>query len=165
MTDGETEQPPVERKEEIDQPDGAKQGNEAQNELVDLILEFVKRTIVGHERGTYRFMASHHVPLEGVKTDAWFKAFLIDAAVNYFNLAYKSLIRRDDPYICGAFDRMHQLHDHSYICLLNIVFATTINLHGSMDRSVLEHADLETFEESVMCALTPLLAAARARLQ
>jgi hypothetical protein len=82
---------------------------------------------------------------------------LAGATASYYNYAYKSLIKRDDLYICTAFDRMHSAKQHSYVCLLNILYMMTMNINAAIDRSHLDLTDLSAYQRSIEAALQPLL--------
>jgi len=133
----------------------------ARQVLADMMSEFVSSTIVGHERGIYRYFKHCNMPLEKLHRSDCFARLLAGATINYFNLAYKSLIRRDDLYVCTAFDRMHRVAQHSYVCLLNVLLTVTINLHSSIDRSALDVTNLEAYQASIESALQPTLDAVR----
>lgn len=116
--------------------------------LATEIYKFVGNTVLGHERGMYRVLVHRkYSPTVLTKPNSF--SLFTGAALNYFNGAYKSLVLRDDPYVVDCFDKMHKIYNHSYICLLNIVFKVYMETHSSLDRSKLDVTSLETFEKSV----------------
>jgi len=125
-------------------------------QVAAIVTEFLFKTIVGHERGLYRALRMQGKDLSNLRDKTAFLYFAGTTA-SYFNGAYKSLILRDDVYIMEWFDRMHNVSQHSYICLLNIVCKMCLDIHGAVDRSALDVSSLEAYQHSVETALKPLL--------
>lgn len=121
--------------------------------LTSEIWTFVGNTIIGHERGMYRFLSTRGQPTQILKHPNAFALLFGGAVANYFNGAYRSLILRDDAYIMECFDKMHAICNHSYICLLNIVCTMYVEAHGSIDRSALDTSSLAQYEASVRAQL------------
>lgn len=112
------------------------------HKLAELMLDFAFNTIRGFESGLYRRMKDE------VQND-FVKLMQINVCVKYFNNAYSSLILEDDPYIIEKFGEMHSELSHSYICLLNIVFALTTGLIQQLDRSKLNPLSYSDYMKSV----------------
>lgn len=127
--------------------------------LATMLCKFLGSTIDGHERGMYKhFLAHRGDSLSTLQDQLAFAPLFGGAITNYFNLAYKSLVLRDDDkYILDCFDRMHAACGHSYICLLNIACAACIEIHGKIDRARLDVTSLAAYEASVVAQLGPLL--------
>lgn len=132
--------------------------------LATLICNFIESTAIGHERAIYRLFSIKAVPLQ-VLQESTFDSLHLKQSIGYFNNAYRSLILRDDPYIAAHFDAMHKVSGHSYICLLNIVFATYLATHRAVDRSSLNLSSLEALTESLKTRLQPLLVALKNDLE
>jgi hypothetical protein len=110
--------------------------------LSNLILDFVKNTILGIESGMYKTMR-----LE-IK-DTLIKIIQINFLVEYFNKAYSALILNTDQYFVQKFKEMHEELNHSYICLLNITFNFTIQLVQQINRDNLNVNTYELFMKSL----------------
>lgn len=130
--------------------------NKAPNRIASLMCKFVTQTIIGHERGMYRFFATTRQPMDRLRVPNTFRTLFGDAAVSYFNGAYKSLILRDDKYIQASFDEMHNVCGHSYVCLLNIVFKAYMTMHSQIDRTKLDTVSLASYQKSVETMIVPL---------
>lgn len=126
--------------------------------LAEMICAFIEITAIGHERGMYRALSAGMGPLAIVKQANAFNVLFGGATVNYFNLAYKGLILKNDAYIIKCFGEMHSVSGHSYICLLNIVCSGYLKIHRAVDRTKLDVSTLERFQSSVEEQLAPLLA-------
>lgn len=141
--------------------DKPKPNNSAEQraKLAAMLCKFLGSTIGGHERGMYKhFLAHRGDSLDMLQDQLVFAPLFGGATVYYFNLAYKSLVLRDDDkYILNCFDRMHAACGHSYICLLNIACAACIEIHGKIDRTRLDVTSLAAYEASVVAQLGPLL--------
>jgi hypothetical protein len=121
-------------------------------ELVVLIKEFCFSTIKGHESGLYKSFSDKlfgdELGLDTLQNEHVF-SIIAEITVNYFNTVYVSLIKRDDPYIINRFDKMCEINNHSAICLLNIMFAIVINLHGDFNRQNLNIDSYKLYMKSI----------------
>ena len=127
-------------------------------QLAEMICAFITSTAVGHERGMYRAITAGMASVTILKQANAFNALFGGATLNYFNLAYKGLILKNDPYIVNRFGAMHNVSGHSYICLLNMVCAAYLKVHRAVDRTKLDISSLESYQHSVEEQLKPLLA-------
>lgn len=118
------------------------------DELAVLILDFVKDTMVGQEGGMYKMFSHSGMCVSGLKENNA-KMLLFYGVVDYMNLCYRSLIKKDDEYVVERFSEMKAVLNHSEICLLNIVFATIKNIHDRLDRSQFDTTDYEKYKNSV----------------
>lgn len=126
-------------------------------QITNLIKHFVFNTIVGSERGMFKTFQKLEVAemLKSESTLHSIKHYLIE----YFNSGYRALIysnngekKREedkDEYYQEQFGQMHAIKNHSYICLLNMVFAIAINIESMFDRLSFDITSLEAFENSV----------------
>ncbi len=126
--------------------------------IAQLICRFIRATTIGHERAIFQVMSKQSVPITTLQQPEIVGQLFVSATVQYFNSAYRSLILKNNAYIEGAFGAMHQFCGHSYICLLNIVFATCLSTHQSIDRSKLDVSSLENYQKSFELLLDPILA-------
>jgi hypothetical protein len=124
-----------------------------EHQLSKLMAEFIVNTIYGYESGLYRGIVLKSENIELTKQDS-FKTWFIEFNVNYFNRAYSSLIKHDDKYITDNFEKMHTIMNHSYICLLNILFKMTVNIISEFDRSDLDVTSYDNYMKSVISQLT-----------
>lgn len=121
--------------------------------LALLIRDFIKKTIVGHERGFFRAMHVDQAKefLNGVKlteTNLHLENVIKLTTANYFNMVYDSLVTRDDPYVTDYFDRFRALVDHSPVCLINILFRYCTQIHTTLDRTLfLDRGKIEYLED------------------
>lgn len=112
-------------------------------------MDFCKNTIVGHESGLYKSIHQGLMRLspESLKDEAMIGPITL-LTMNYMNSAYRSLILKNDKYIMTQFEEMQKLHNHSAICLLNIIFFLLINLHSSLARS---QFNLSSYDDYMQC--------------
>ena len=93
--------------------------------IARMICGFIRATTVGHERAIFRTLPKEQINV--IKVPEIVGQLFVGATVRYFNAAYRSLILKNDPYIQVSFGQMQQVCGHSYICLLNIVFANCVS--------------------------------------
>lgn len=131
-----------------------------------LILEFLKNTIGGHERGMFRAKyQTPHIPgtefLNLRELTYATQKFIRGATVSYFNKIYDSLVKKNDPYVNQFFGRISALIDHSPVCLTILIFRLCVDLHLSLDRTLLLDREklqyLEDYSASVMIQLGLIL--------
>lgn len=117
-------------------------------DLKKLMEDFICRTIDGFESGIWkaRKMADHIKKLKISELNM----FILSFNIKYFNDAYKSLILKNDSYIMESFKKMTQLHDHSEICLLIIMFAHSMQIINNMDRSKIDSLNYQQYMEDIM---------------
>ncbi len=131
--------------------------NEKKLKMANIMIEFINNTISGHESGFYKmYYFNDSENINTLKYNAM-DGMITSSAVNYLNQAYKSLIRENDPYFLKYFKGMAKVMNHSYICLLNIVFVTLINVHRNIDRSKLDIDTYDKYMESIESQLEELL--------
>lgn len=111
--------------------------------LANLITEFCKNTITGHESGLYKVKGPEFVKDESMKLLIPF------ITTNYVNQLYKSLILRDDSYVKEKFDQMTNSMNHSPICLLHFIMKIIMDVHMGLDRKLLRYDSYEEFMKSL----------------
>jgi hypothetical protein len=129
-------------------------------ELSNLIKDFARETMKGQESALYKTFAGNTNILGISKenlTNNNIKGIFSEFISNYLNVCYKSMILKDDPYVLEKFGKMKSLHNHSEICLLNIIAALIANTHQQMDRSVLDTQSYEAYMLSVNFLLISIL--------
>jgi hypothetical protein len=137
------------------------------DKLANLMTNFICDTIRGYESGLYKSFVMNNKNMNDILTHKM-TFILVNFNVKYFNNAYSSLIRNDDPYIMEKFGEMHDVINHSYICLLNILFKLTTDIITSYDRSIfnvfsydeyMKSVDivLETFKKVLLDELTKMI--------
>lgn len=106
-----------------------------------LIVGFLKETIIGHERGLYR--AKYHDPPMPIVHDVSLRelnnhtrAFIQETTMRYFNQLYDSLVKRNDNYVSVIFDRCQKLIDHSPVCLIIVIFKSCMRIHLELNRNL-----------------------------
>lgn len=114
-----------------------------EQKMAGLIFDFCRDTIVGQEGGLYRMLGPEQL------TDNYLEPIIITVSAQYFNGCYRSLILKDDPYILERFGAMKAVFDHSYVCLLNIVFTFKMELHKKLERERLDKSTYTKYKESV----------------
>jgi len=119
--------------------------------LADALFVFTKNTVHGGERALYRAFAERK-EIQALVTPDINNVVLLPL-VKYFNDAYVGLIRQDEPYFVEQFGAMHDLMNHSYICLLNITFNLAMDLKKSIMRSELCLDSLEGYSNAVLFQL------------
>lgn len=123
-----------------------------QHKLTDLIIEYIKKTIIGQESGFYKIAAKiiEHPAGKFLETknltNIYVVPILLKALESYFNNTYKSLVKRDDKYVIEIFDKMQSLMNHSAICLLNIIATFTANIYIEINRNNL---NIESYNEYI----------------
>jgi hypothetical protein len=129
-------------------------------ELSKLIKDFTKDTMKGQESAIYKTV-SGNANIIGISkenlTNNNIKGIFSEFVSNYLNHCYKSLILKDDQYVLEKFSQMKSLHNHSEICLLNIIAALIANTHQQMDRSILDTKSYESYMLSVDSVLASIL--------
>jgi hypothetical protein len=110
--------------------------NEKDNvvKLSKLIADFIVSTITGTESGFYKQFRQKKI-VDKLNDSTFMKVAIATAHVNYFNILYKSLILKNDEYVTKKFLSMHNIMNHSYICLLNIIFKVCVDVHQIIPRS------------------------------
>jgi hypothetical protein len=129
-------------------------------ELSKFIKNFAKETMKGQESALYKTLAVNTNILGISKenlTNNNIKGIFSEFISNYLNSCYKSLILKNDTYVLGKFSEMKSLHNHSEICLLNIIATIIANTHQQMDRSILNTQNYETYMLSVDILLISIL--------
>jgi hypothetical protein len=116
-------------------------------QFIDELFLFVSDIMIGAERGLYKNL--YHILKENFKDNHIFAIAFADFYITYFNSAYQALITDGDPYFVEQFGKLHQILSHSYICLLNIVFALTTTTHQSLDRDKFDLSNLDNFTLSI----------------
>lgn len=119
--------------------------------LGHIICQFIGSTIVGTERALFR------TNIDLLRSDKTAQNAVSVGLALYFNDAYVSLIKRNDKYIEEQFDAMHKINGHSYICLLNIVFFSTVDILKQVKHENLNFSSLDNFTKSLQNQLFPLL--------
>jgi hypothetical protein len=118
------------------------------DKLANLMTNFICDTIRGYESGLYKSFVMNNKNMNDILTHKM-TFILVNFNVKYFNNAYSSLIRNDDPYIMEKFGEMHDVINHSYICLLNILFKLTTDIITSYDRSIFNVFSYDEYMKSV----------------
>jgi len=122
------------------------------HKLTDLIIEYIKKTIIGQESGFYKIAAKiiEHPVGKFLETknlnNIYVVPILLKALESYFNNTYKSLVKQSDKYVLEIFDKMQSVMDHSAICLLNIIAAFTANIYIEINRNNL---NIESYDEYI----------------
>lgn len=130
------------------------------DELVKIMLEFIRNTIMGHESGFYKMLngAPNMLSSDSMHT-------MIDlAAANYLNSAYRALIRDDDEYFMKYFNDMSAVMNHSQICLLNITFVFLTSIHKGMTRKKFDLSSYSNYMESVRSDVDRVINEMKAKL-
>lgn len=122
------------------------------DKLADLMSDFICETIGGFESGLYKSLASRGENIDKIKTQQM-TFLLVNFNMNYYNRAYSSLIRKNDPYINDKFGEMNKVMNHSYICLLNILFKLTTEIIAEYDRTLFNVTSYENYMRSVKIVL------------
>lgn len=120
--------------------------NTAKKELASLIVDFSINSIVGFESAFWRMRSTFGIDLLDDKACS---GFAITANIQYFNSTYSSLIRRNDAYINLKFDKMKQVMNHRYLCLLTLCFVTCYNIHACVRRKQFNTETKTSYAKSV----------------
>ena len=120
-------------------------------ELAQLLCNFCFSTIQGHESGLYKGikMKTLNANIKILQTETTLN-IIKNITAHYLNKAYISLIKKDDPYIIEKFNEMTKINNHSAICLLNIIMAFIMDIHSSLNRSILDISSYDLYMKSVM---------------
>lgn len=121
--------------------------NQKTMQLANLILDFTKNSIMGTESGLYK-------TLKQLVRSPIIKNVQMNFLVEYFNGAYRAIILNGDQYFVSKFSEMHNILDHSYICLLNITFAICIQLVEIINRDELDISSYDNYMESLAIQIT-----------
>jgi hypothetical protein len=121
-------------------------------QLANLMSEFICSTICGFESGLYKSLITSGENINKIKTNQM-TVILVNFNMNYYNQAYSSLIKKNDQYIVEKFGQMHKIMNHSYICLLNIMFRLTTEMLTIYDRNLLNITSYENYMKSVQAIL------------
>jgi|SaaInlStandDraft_5_1057022.scaffolds.fasta_scaffold115987_1 hypothetical protein len=124
--------------------------------IFEVITKFVYDTLAGQESGMYKAISSSDQSKLSILQTKTFQMTGISFIVSYFNDAYRSLITEEDKYFVERFKEMHDIMDHSYICLLNIVFNLTITFYCEMDRSKFNISNYKNYMNSFECELNKM---------
>lgn len=116
--------------------------------LAQLMTDFICNTVHGYESGLYKGISSHQDNFAKFGDHA-FTIYLINFNVHYFNTAYSSLIKNDDPGLTEKFDEMQEVLNHSYICLLNILFRLTTEILTSYTRTKLNTSSYKSYMDNI----------------
>lgn len=122
------------------------------DKLANLMSDFICETIGGFESGLYKSLTSHKEDINKIKSQNM-TFLLVNFNINYYNRAYSSLIRKNDPYIVEKFGEMNKIMNHSYICLLNIMFKLTTEIITGYDRTLFNTTSYEDYMKSVKIVL------------
>ncbi len=119
-------------------------------QLVKLIVEFSRNTILGQESGVYKSISNSSIPLplSALKTNN-IAALYSKSITVYLNKCYRSLILDDDRYITDQFNKMSDLMNHSKICLLNIIAKCIQFLFAMIDRQKLDISSYDNYMSSL----------------
>lgn len=126
------------------------------------MLDFMKTTIYGHERGmakiAFRIInhpTSSNVSPAYLKSEE-FKLFLIGANENYFNGIFDALIAVNDKadphydqHIVDTFAGFRAILDHSPQCLALVIAYATVSAHVAIDREKLDLSSYDSYMKSV----------------
>jgi hypothetical protein len=113
-----------------------------------LIKQFTINTMIGQESGLYKSLSSDETRKKLLSTNG-IKAVFPEFIINYLNGCYKSLILKDDKYVTEKFTEMKSVHNHSEICLLNIIAFLISFVHNKIDRAKF---NIESYDKYIISA-------------
>lgn len=131
--------------------------------LADLVVDFCRKTINGHESGMYKSCSSSLLPMPRTFLQtAAMQDLMMGATVAYLNGVYKSLILKNDKYIIDEFAKMQAIHNHSSVCLLNFVFYIISEV--KLDRAKLDISTYDAYMKCVIMQSDVILATIKSKL-
>lgn len=140
----------------------------AQESILELSLkiqDFIRKTLLGQESAIYKLSSNENFNIfsEGMNVlknklnDDQIKIIFYSFIENYLNQCYRSLILKDDQYVCSSFGSMKKCCNHSEVCLLNIIAFYLSEVMQKMDRKLLDISSYDSYMSSADQIISKML--------
>lgn len=125
------------------------------------VSNFIASTIRGHERGLFRTASignKNGITKETLKDPVAMKSIIYQIGVNYFNIIYDALVKKDDTFVNKTFGEFKLFVDHSPQCVINILARMYIEFHVNLPRDNLNvNNTLDEFDNTVKNAIESII--------
>jgi len=125
------------------------------------VSNFIASTIRGHERGLFRTASienTNGITKETLKDPIAMKSIIYQIGVNYFNIIYDALVKKDDTFVNKTFGEFKLFVDHSPQCVINILARMYIEFHVNLPRDNLNvNGTLDEFDHTVKNAIESII--------
>jgi len=120
-------------------------------ELEEMIRDYIKDVIVGFESGFYQLLTkvnSDRISLLTSKHQPFITIFR-DTHEKYFTKVYQKMVAKQDEKLIQTFDQFQKITNHSVHCLLNILANLTVSVHFNLDRKKLQCNNYDNYVASL----------------